>query len=115
MDTNSRLRQNYASAFLGYLTQRDEAALGRAYELGRAAMSHHVSMLDIAQIHHEVFLDVLATVKNTDELRDIGRAAAAFLVEALASFDMTQRGFIERTAGTRRPPRSETTGIPPAS
>jgi len=92
----TRLRQNYAAAFVGYLTQRHEAGRRAAYELGRDALAHRVSMLDLVHIHHQVWLDILTTVRTPTETQDAARAAAEFLVEALASFDMTQRGFMEK-------------------
>jgi hypothetical protein len=95
-----RLRKDYRSALLGYLTRRDENGLHVAYDLGRAAMSKGVSMLDLVRIHHDVLLDLLRTVRSTAELEDTGHAAAAFLVEALASFEMTQRGFIDNLQAT---------------
>jgi len=96
MDPSPRLRQDYAVAFLGYLNRRDETGLRAAYELGRRAMANPVGMLDLVQVHHDVLLDLLASVKTADELHDIGRAAAGFLAEALASFQMTQRGYMEQ-------------------
>jgi hypothetical protein len=101
-DVLARLRPDYASAFLGYLTQRQETGLRAAYELGRAAMSQRVSILDLVQVHHDVVVDILRTVKTSTELQDVGRAAAQFLVEVLASFDMTQRGFMEKAEDSRQ-------------
>jgi hypothetical protein len=112
-DALSRLRQDYASAFLGYLTRRDESGLRGAYELGRRAMSHRVSMLDLVQVHHEMLLDVLGTVRSLEELQDVGRAAATFLVEALASFEMTQRGFMEKTSGLTPGGTTQSNAPPP--
>ena len=96
-DALRRLRPDYAAAFLGYLNGRDETGLRAAYELGRRAMSDPVGLLNLVHVHHEVLVDVLRTVRTPDELQDVGDAAAAFLVEALASFQMTQRGYLEQT------------------
>jgi hypothetical protein len=101
-DTLARLRRDYTPAFLVYLSRRDEKALRGAYELGRGAMSNRISLLDLVQVHHAVLLDTLGTAKGAEELQDIGRAAAEFLVEALASFEMTQRGFMEKTGEVKR-------------
>jgi hypothetical protein len=50
-----------------------------------------------------VLLEVLKTHRTSHELEDIAQAAASeFLVEALAVFEMTQRGFTERLE-TNRP------------
>jgi Phosphoserine phosphatase RsbU, N-terminal domain len=94
----SRLRQDYMPPFLSYLTRRDEEGLRAAYELGRNAMLSEISLLHLVQVHHAVLIDVLVTAKTTEDLEDIGRAAANFLVDALSSFEMTQRGFIEKTS-----------------
>jgi hypothetical protein len=86
-----RLRQNYRAAFLRYLSRRDEAPLHAGYEIGRAALSDGLSLLELAQIHHVVLLEVLKTGGGAD-LDDVGSAASEFLVEVLATYDMAQRG-----------------------
>ena len=96
MDELRRLRQDYAAAFLGYLTRRDETGLRAAYELGRRAVSHPVGLLNLVHVHHEVLMEILHTARTSDEVQDVGDAAAAFLVEALTSFQMTQRGYLEK-------------------
>jgi hypothetical protein len=90
-DAVSRLRLDYAPSFLAYLSRRDEAGLRTAYELGRGAMADGVSLLELVNVHHAALLDVLTTAQNPSEMHDLGDAAASFLVEALASFEMTQR------------------------
>jgi hypothetical protein len=59
------------------------------------AISEQLSVLDLARIHHGVLLDVLKTHRSPQELEHIAQAASEFLVEALAVFEMTQRGFTE--------------------
>jgi hypothetical protein len=86
-----RMRRNYTPAFLAHLTRRDEASLRSAYEVGREAMAHGVSMLDLVHIHHAVFLHVAGTMRNVEEIADLTDAAAAFLMEALAPYEMTRR------------------------
>jgi hypothetical protein len=101
------LRQDYTPPFLAYLANQDEAGLRKAYELGRHAMRHSVGLLDLVRIHNEVFLDVVATTKTPKSAQDVARAASAFLVEALASFEMTQRGFMD--VGVRPEQRGQDT------
>jgi Phosphoserine phosphatase RsbU, N-terminal domain len=93
-----RFRRDYAPAFLQYLSDGGERGRRAAYELGRRAISERLSILDLARIHHSVLLDVLKTHRTAHELEHIARAASEFLVEALAVFEMTQRGFTERLA-----------------
>jgi hypothetical protein len=89
----ARLRQNYAAAFARYLINRDEAALAAAYELGRTALENDVRLLDVVLIHHEVVFEALPGIEGPKELAD---AAADFLIEVLASFEMAQRAFRDR-------------------
>lgn len=102
-DSLERLRRDYAPAFLGYLSQRDERGLRTAYELGRRAMRQELSLLDLAQIHHAHLLQVLKTSRTETELDDVAQAASTFFVEVLATFEMTHRAFTEqRLAGVER-------------
>lgn len=103
-DVRERFERDYAPAFLRYLSQRTEPGLRAAYELGRSAMAHDLSLLDLAQVHHTIVFDVLRTARTEEELGDVAAAAAEFFVELLTTFEMAQRGFAE----TRRPPEEET-------
>jgi hypothetical protein len=85
------LRRNYTPAFLAHLTRHDEGTLRSAYELGRQAMAAGLSMLDLVDVHHAVFSDVVLSARGVEELPDILEAATAFLVEALAPFEMTRQ------------------------
>jgi len=84
------LTRDYRTAFLRYLPRREEAALTRGYELGRGAVTAGVSILDLTRIHHEILLDVLRDTR-AEEIIDVASAAAEFLLEVLATYDMTQR------------------------
>jgi ANTAR domain/Phosphoserine phosphatase RsbU, N-terminal domain len=94
-DAYERFRRDYAPVFLQYLSERGERGRRAAYELGRRAIGEQLSVLDLARIHHGILLDVLKTHRNPQELEHIAQAASEFLVEALAVFEMTQRGFTE--------------------
>jgi hypothetical protein len=93
------LRRNYRTAFLRYLPRREEAPLHLGYEIGRTAVVDQISILELAQVHHEVLLEVLQG-GGTDELTQIGTAASEFFVEVLATYDMAQRGFARLTERT---------------
>jgi len=94
-DADERFRRDYAPAFLQYLSEGEEPGRRAAYELGRRAISERLSVLDLARIHHGMLLDVLRTHRTPGELEHIAQAASEFLVEALAVFEMTHRGFTE--------------------
>ena len=100
MSALDELTQDYRVAFLRYLPRREEAALSRGYELGRAAVADGLSILELARVHHEIFLEVLRETPPA-ELPEIATAASEFLLEVLATFDMAQRAFLEGHAGTR--------------
>jgi ANTAR domain/Phosphoserine phosphatase RsbU, N-terminal domain len=94
-DAYERFRRDYAPVFLQYLSERGERGRRAAYELGRRAIGEQLSVLDLARIHHGILLEVLKTHRSPQELEHIAHAASEFLVEALAVFEMTQRGFAE--------------------
>jgi hypothetical protein len=88
------LKRSYASAFLRYLARREEASLHSGYELGRAAVESQLSVLQLAQIHHDVLLEALQ--QNSDkDVTVIATAASEFFLEVLATFDMAQRGLLQ--------------------
>ena len=100
-DAYERFRRDFAPVFLQYLSERGEPGRRAAYELGRRAIGERLSVLDLARIHHTVLLDVLRTHQTPRELEQIAQAASEFLVEALAVFEMTQRGFTELLSTVR--------------
>jgi hypothetical protein len=91
MRTLDDVTRDYRAAFLRYLPRRDEAALHSGYLLGRAALEDGLSMLEIVRLHHEVLLAVLDG-SRPDDVPGIASAAAEFLVEVLATYDMTHGG-----------------------
>ncbi len=60
------VRRDYRAAFLRYLPRREEAALHVGYELGRAVVIDGLSILDLAQLYHDVFLEVLTDSQSDD-------------------------------------------------
>ena len=100
-DALTRFRLDYAPSMLRYLAQRDETGLESAYELGRDAMRDSVSLLDVVRVHNQLFLDVLATVRDVEEAQQVARASATLLIDLLAAFEMSQRGFMAAHARPR--------------
>lgn len=88
-----KLKRDYRAAFLRYLPRREEAPLHVGYVIGRSAVAGGLSILDLAQVHHEVLLEVLQDTPGED-LDDVATAASEFFVEVLATYDMAQRGFL---------------------
>jgi len=91
-----RLRRNYRAAFLRYLQNRDEAALDAGYQIGRSAVVDGLTILDLVQVHHDVLREVLRT-GSPEELDGLTATAADFLVEVLATYEMTRRGYLAKS------------------
>jgi hypothetical protein len=91
-----RLRRNYRAAFLRYLPKRDEAALDAGYQIGRSAVVDGLSILDLVQVHHDVLREVLGT-GSPEELDGLTATAGDFLVEVLATYEMTRRGYLAKS------------------
>ena len=85
------LERDYRAAFLRHLARREESSLHTGYELGRAALAAHSSLLDVVRVHHELLVELLRD-SPAEEAPLIAGAAAEFLLEVLASYDMAQRG-----------------------
>ena len=96
MNALERLHRNYRAAFLRYLPKRDEAALDAGYQIGRSAVVDGLSILDLVQVHHDVLREVLRT-GSPEELDGLTATAADFLVEVLATYEMTRRGYLAKS------------------
>ena len=95
-----RLTRNYTPAFLAFLNNPDERGLHRAYELGRIALADGVTLLDLIRTHHAAFGQVVTNIDAGTQACAID-AAASFLIEALAPYEMARRGYLERVRDDR--------------
>ena len=84
------LRRDHRAAFLRHLGSRTESSLLAGYELGRAALAADISLLEVIRVHHDVLIEVLRGTPP-DEVQEVAEAASDFLLEVVASFDMSQR------------------------
>ena len=85
----------YVSALHEYLRAPSEDSLTVAYELGRAAVTHRLSVLDVAVAHQQAFHEALSGASPRDEWTAITHHAGDFFLETLASFEMLHRGVAE--------------------
>lgn len=92
------LAQEYASAFREYLAGAGEAALKRAYELGRRAVAEGLGVLEMAALHHEALAPLLGEVDGSRAIK----AAESVLMEGLSPFEMTHRGYRDANLALRR-------------
>jgi Phosphoserine phosphatase RsbU, N-terminal domain/GAF domain len=94
-------RSAYASALTDYLREPSEHLLRVAYELGRQAVSRHLSVLDLAVAHQEALLSALSETSSSAVTRHLTRAAGDFFLESMSSFEMVQRGLAETRDAAR--------------
>ena len=111
MTSSPDLLRDYRVAFLGFLHGRREAGRHRGYLLGRAVLVEGSGLLELARVHHDVFLEVLRDTP-VDEQPELVAAAAEFFLEVLAPAEMAQRGLGERARRGAAGPRPGPGGSP---
>ncbi|MGC2528758.1 MAG: ATP-binding protein [Candidatus Acidiferrum sp.] len=94
--------EEYRSAFGEYTKSGGEAALGRAYELGRRAINEKKNLMEIASFHHQALQRMLADTRETARRQELLAAAAEFLAETLSPYEMAHRGVQDAIAALRR-------------
>jgi two-component system, NarL family, sensor histidine kinase UhpB len=97
----SQMAEEHEALLRDYLGGSGEAALKRAYDLGRRALCEGLGVLDLARLHHEALLRVSpSSLTRAAWVRTVKRAERLF-VESLTPFEMTHRGFQETCAALR--------------
>jgi light-regulated signal transduction histidine kinase (bacteriophytochrome) len=91
-DPRDGFGQMYVAALEAYLRTRDEAALSRAYELGREAVIKGLGVLDMAGLHQAAVSVLVVSTSPADQQR-VTRTAADFFTELLSPFEMSFRGY----------------------
>jgi len=89
------LAEEYSLALREYFADGGEAALERAYELGRQAQLEGLGVLELAALHQAALASVLR--RRSDNAQIAHRAAEVF-AESLAPFEMATRRFQEANA-----------------
>src|SRR3712207_1825830 len=91
----SSFSEIYGNAFAEYLEHPGEGNLHLAYELGREAVRQRLSVLDLALAHHDALAAAIEACAVDGTATQVVQAGSEFFVEALAAFEMVQRGFRE--------------------
>ena len=94
--------EGYASSLREFASGGGESALGKAYELGRRAISEQKSLVEIASLHHQALQGLLAEEKNENRQKDLLEASANFLAECLSPYEMAHRGFQDAVKALRQ-------------
>ena len=92
----------HRAGFGEYVQSGSEAALGRAYELGRRAINEKKSLMEIASLHHRVLDQMLADARGPQRRQELLAAAGAFLAETLSPHEMAHRGVQDAIAALRQ-------------
>jgi signal transduction histidine kinase len=99
---SSAFRTDYLSALTQYISNGDEAALGRGYEIGRKAMAEGKSLMDFSSVHHQALQEILASSRDDQAPHHALEAGAHFLAETLSPYEMAHRGFQDAVSALRQ-------------
>ena len=100
------LAERYAQALQEYCADPDEAALFRAYELGRRAAAAGFGVLDLVAVHQDVLMAALRNVRAVRESALVVERAGELFAECAAPFELTRRVYQDRAvavANSRKP------------
>jgi hypothetical protein len=93
--SRDQFERDYAAALQTHVQSPSESGLAASYELGRRALSHDISLLELVALHHAIRQTSIETAPEAVT------AADAFIGEALAAFEITQRGYAEAQLSAR--------------
>lgn len=92
----------YASLFHEYAKDGSEAALGKAYELGRKALAERKSLLELASIHHLALQKLMEEEADENRRAILLRLSSDFLAECLSPYEMAHQGFQDAVTALRQ-------------
>jgi signal transduction histidine kinase len=92
----------YRSSLGEYAAGGGEPALGRAYELGRRALTEQKSLVEIASLHHQAVLALVRDAESGKRREELLRSSAEFLAECLSPYEMAHSGFQDAVKALRR-------------
>ena len=99
--TPEELQERYTSALRSYFAGEWEIASQAVYELGRGAITDGLGILDVATIHNEALAAILVDKRAAEEVAKVTKEAEEVLMQSLAPFEMTHRGFQEANESLR--------------
>jgi signal transduction histidine kinase len=95
------MAEQYSAALREYCAEGGEAALLRAYQLGRAAVGGGYGVLEISSLHQDALVATLLEALAPDEHARVARRASEFFAECIAPFELSRRGIQEAHATLR--------------
>jgi signal transduction histidine kinase len=98
-----KFSREYAAALKRYLRRGGEAALVRAYDLGRRALGDRRGVLSMVALHQEAMAELLRAHDKKETIRpEAVLRAGTFLTESMSSFEMAHRTYFETNAALHR-------------
>jgi light-regulated signal transduction histidine kinase (bacteriophytochrome) len=92
MSAFEELGRQYAAAIESYMRGQDEAALSRAYEIGRRALVDGIGIIDLIKWHDQA-MESFVLAAPAEERAHRARGASDFFRELVSPFEMTFRGY----------------------
>ena len=96
-----RAHEEYSSVLKSFLQGAGESALQRAYEIGRAALTAGVGVVELSRFHHAALENLLLQDESPLETKRKLQAAADFFAETVSPYEMAYRGFHEASQTLR--------------
>ncbi len=92
----------YKDALQRYLRRGGEAALQRAYELGRRCLAEGVGVLRMVALHHDAMEEIFSNSKGSRRLNGNSLSRAGnFFAQSMSPFEMTHRSVGEANRALR--------------
>lgn len=91
-ETVTRLRRDWRPALLAHLGRGEESGLNMAYQLGRGAVAADIGLLDLVGVHQTLVAELVGDPTASD-IPALVASCDAFLLEALAPYEMTRQGY----------------------
>ncbi len=92
----------YRSSLREYAAGGGEHSLGRAYELGRRALTEQKSLAELASLHHQALHSLVCDAESEKRREALLQASAEFLAECLSPYEMAHRGFQDAVKALRQ-------------
>jgi signal transduction histidine kinase len=99
---SSSFEEQYRFSLREYAGGGGETALGRAYELGRRALTEQKSLVELASLHHQAVLALVCDAESGKRRGEFLRSSAEFLAECLSPYEMAHRGFQDAVKALRQ-------------
>jgi hypothetical protein len=96
------IEDEYRTSLREYVAGGGEPALGRAYELGRRALTEQKSLVEMASLHHQAVLSLVRGTESEKRREELLRSSGEFFAECLSPYEMAHRGFQDAVKALRQ-------------